>query len=254
MKNLRKYYVMIWELAVAEFRLRDQGTFFGFLWTLFHPLIYFIVLYGLFKKWMGHHINNFPLYLIVGIVQWTFFSSATSNCITAVIRRANFVKNISFPKEVLVFSSVLAVLFSHILELGILLIFWIIIGKKLTLLVFLLVPILILNVFLTVSIGFILSVIGVYFLDIQRIWGIFMSVGLFLTPIFYSLNLLAPAKRRIILLNPMTHIIQATRNILIDAKLPQFQGLFYVIILSLIVFIIGYAIFKKYEGLFAEKI
>jgi len=245
---------MAWELAVAEFRMRDQGTFLGFLWTLLHPLIYFFVLHGIFKKWMGHHISNFPLYLIIGIVQWNFFVSATTNSITAIMKQRSFVQNIKFPKEVLVFSSVLAVLFSHVLELFVLIVFWLILGREIGIQVLLLFPILLLNIYLALGMGFLLATIGVFFLDIQRIWNIFTSIGLFLTPIFYSLNLLAPDKRAIILLNPMTHIIQATRRVLIDNTLPEPRGLFYVVALSTVIMIGGYFVFKRYEGLFAEKI
>jgi len=247
---------MIWELALAEFRLRDQGTFLGFIWTLLHPLIYFFVLYGLFMKWMGNQVSNFPLYLIIGIVQWGFFASATSNAIQAITRQGNFVKNINFPKEVLVISSVLSVLFSHMLELIILLVFWLLIGQNFSLSIFILVPILIVNIYLSIAVGFVLATLGVFFLDIQRIWGIFTSVGMFLTPIFYSLSVLAPSKRNIILLNPVTHIITATRNILIDGKFggADFKGLIYVLFVSTLIFCFGYLIFKKSEGYFAESI
>lgn len=245
---------MTWEMATAEFRMRDQGTFLGFLWTLLHPLIYFIVLYGIFSKWMGHHIEHFPLYLIIGIVQWNFFVSATTNSITSIMNQRSFVQNISFPKEVLVFSSVLAVLFSHFLELLVLIVFWLILGRVISPVVFFLLPILALNIYLALAVGFILSFIGVFFLDINRIWGIITSVGLFLTPIFYSLDLLAPDRRFIILINPMTHIIKATRSIMIDNMIPEVTGLLYVLGLSTFILIIGYGLFKKHEGLFAEKI
>ncbi|MFC2061737.1 ABC transporter permease [Elusimicrobiota bacterium] len=250
----KEYLIMVWETAVAEFRLRDQGTFLGFLWTLLHPLIYFIVLYGIFKKWMGHHISNFPLYLIIGIVQWNFFASGTTNTIMCITRQGNYVKNINFPKAVLVLSAVLSVVFSHMLELLILIVFWLLVGQKLSLVALLLVPITILNIFLIISVGFIFATIGVYFLDVYRIWGIFTSIGLFLTPIFYTLELLSPDKRSIILLNPMTHIITATREILIAGKFPALSGLLYVFMLSTALLVVGLLVFKKYEGYFAEKI
>ncbi|MBN2407343.1 MAG: ABC transporter permease [Elusimicrobia bacterium] len=254
MRIFRKYWLMVWEMAVAEFRMKDQGTILGFLWTLIHPLIYFFVLYGLFRKWMGHHISNFPLYLIIGIVQWGFFCSGTTSCINVIRNNGQLIKSISFPKSILVFSSVTAVLFSHLLELGILLVFWLIIGENVGLTAIGLVPILILNIYLILGVSFILSVIGVVFLDIQRIWGIFTSVGLFLTPIFYSLDLLEPAKRKVILLNPMAHIIQATRDILIDNKVPEFGGILYVLIVATVIMAAGYTLFRRNEGYFVEKI
>ncbi|MFH1414631.1 MAG: ABC transporter permease [Elusimicrobiota bacterium] len=250
----KSYYIMLWEMAAAEFRMKDQGTFLGFLWTLLYPLIYFLVLYGLFRKWMGQKISNFPLYLIIGIVQWGFFCAATMSAINTIRDHAALIKSISFPKSVLVVSSVLAVLFSHLLELCILLVFWLMVGENFGWTVLGLIPILALNVYLVLGVSFILSVIGIYFLDIFRIWGIFTNVGLFLTPIFYSLDMIEPVKRKIIMLNPMSRIIQASREILIDNKVPEMGGLVYVFILSTVIMVIGYALFKKQEGFFVEKI
>ena len=203
---------------------------------------------------MGHHISQFPLYLIIGIVQWTFFATATSSAIAAIKRGGEFVKSINFPKSVLVYSSVLTILFSYLIEMAILLIFWVFIGESLSLKVFLLIPILLLQLLLIMGLAFLLATISVFFLDIERIWGIFTSLGLFLTPIFYTMELLSPEKRWIILINPMTHIIQSSRAIMLDDMIPQMRGLSYVLGLSLVFLLSGRYVFSKYEGLFVEKI
>lgn len=252
--KLVKYGDMIWEMAVAEFRMKDQGTFLGFIWTLLHPLIYFLVLYNLFVKWMGTRIPEFPLYLIIGIVQWNFFSAGTTNAISAVRRNVSYVKSISFPKAVLVLSSILSTLFAHMLEIVILIVFWLIVKGHVGWAVFGLLPLLVLNIYLVLAVSFVLATVGVYFLDINRIWSILMNIGLFLTPIFYSLEMLSPDRRFIITLNPMTHIIKASRDILIDNRLPWDPGLLYVLALSSAILAIGYAVFKKHEGYFAEKV
>lgn len=250
----RKYGRMIWEIALAEFKMRDQGTFFGFLWTLMYPLIYFLVLYNVFVSWMGHRIPAFPLYLIIGIVQWNFFASATSTAIGTIARYDNYIKSISFPKEILVIATVLSVCFSHFLELSMLLVFLIIVKGHLGFMVLGIVPLVFLNIYLILGVSFILATIGVYFLDITRIWGILTSVGLFLTPIFYSMDMLTPGKRNIILINPMTHIVVAMRDLLIYNKIPSVGGLIYVCLLSTVFLFIGYTIFKSREGYFVEKI
>ena len=254
MKNsIKKYWLMIWELAFSDFRLRDQGTILGFFWTLLYPALFFCVLYTIFADWMKT-IKDFPLYMLIGMVQWNFFSSSTTASILSIMRYSNFVKSIAFPKECIVYASVLAVLFSHILELIIIIIFCSIVKGFVSIYVFFLIPILILTLFLTTSFSLILSLIGVYFLDMTRIWSIITSLGFFLTPIFYSLDMLSPFKRNVILLNPMTHIIKASREILLDGKFPELTGLIYTFIFATIFFIIGYILFKKFEGYFVEKI
>jgi ABC-type polysaccharide/polyol phosphate export permease len=245
---------MAWSLAVADFKMRDQGTIGGFIWTLLHPLIYFLVMYGLFVKWMGSNIPNFTLYLIIGFVQWNFFSAATTAAINVLMRYGTYIKSINFPKSVLVVSSVLSSLFIHLMEICVLIIFWLIVRGHLSFKIVLLLPVLLLNIYLVLSLSFVLATVGVYLLDVGRIWGILMSIGIFITPIFYSMNMLSPGKQRVILLNPMTHIIKATRQIMIDNIYPDIQGLIYVFLLATCVLVFGYALFKKKEGLFVEKI
>jgi len=252
-KNIRKYWLMIWELAFSDFRMRDQGTILGFTWTLLYPLIFFCILYTIFADWMKT-IKDFPLYLLIGMVQWNFFSNATSSSITSIMRYSNFVKSISFPKECIVLASILAVLFSYILELFILIIFCSIMKGFISIYVIFLIPILFLTIYLIIGVSLLLSLIGIYFLDMGRIWSLLMTMGFFLTPIFYSLDMLSPFKKNVIMLNPMTHIIQASRTILLDGKCPEFQGLLYVFILATIFTIVGYILFKKFEGYFVEKI
>ena len=154
----------------------------------------------------------------------------------------------------LVVSSVLSALFIHFLELIVLLIFWLIVKGSIGWKAVLLLPLLMMNIYLVLSISFILATVGVYFLDITRIWGILMNIGIFITPIFYSMDMLSPGKQRIIQLNPMTHIIKATRDIMIGNAYPHPQGLVYVLILSTVLMVAGYKMFKAREGYFVEKI
>jgi lipopolysaccharide transport system permease protein len=252
--DLKKYSRMTWELALSDFRMRDQGTILGFFWTLLYPLVFFVILYIIFADWMKT-IEDFPLYLIIGIINWNFFSGATTAAVTSVMRYANFVKNISFPKMCTVIASILAVLFTHWIEIVIMILFCAIVKGGISIYVLLLIPILILSVMIVTGFSLVLAVIGVYFLDMQRIWGLLMSLGFFLTPIFYSLNMLSPEKQMIIKLNPMTHIITSVRDILIGFQPPQnWGGLLYVFILSVVLIIFGYFLFKKFEGSFVEKI
>jgi len=96
--------------------------------------------------------------------------------------------------------------------------------------------------------------IGVYFADMTRIWSLLTTMGFFITPIFYSVDMLSPTKQYLISLNPMTHIIQASREILLDCKIPRLDGLLYVFIMATVLIVVGYVLFKKFEGYFVEKI
>ena len=252
-QNIKKYWMMVWELAFSDFRMRDQGTILGFLWTLLYPLLFFCVLYTIFADWMKT-IKDFPLYMLIGMVQWNFFANSSGASILSIMRYSNFVKSIAFPKECIVFASVIAVLFSHIFELLMLILFCALMKGFISINIIFLGPILILTLYLTIGVSLILALIGVFFLDMSRIWAIITTMGFFLTPIFYSLEMLSPFKRSVIMLNPMTHIIKASRTILLDGRFPELYGLLYVFLLATVLFVGGYILFKKFEGYFVEKI
>jgi len=199
-------------------------------------------------------IEDFPLFLLIGMVSWNFFSAATNISVTSIMRYSNFVKNIPFPKICIVIASVLSIVFSHIIEIAVVVAICFIV-KGPSFYALLLIPLLMLNILLAVGFAIILSIIGVYFLDMQRIWGLLTSLGFFLTPIFYSLEMLSPQRQMIIKLNPMTHTIQAARDALIGFSFPQsYGGLVYVFTLALFLIVFGYLLFKKFEGHFVEKI
>ena len=124
---------LIKELTIAEFKLRDQGSVLGFLWTLLHPLLVFIVLYFLFSKWTGRFVEDYKGYLLIGIVQWNFFASTITYAMDVLVRRRELVKSLNFPKEILVLSTVMTGLISHILEFLVLFTFLFIIGNTFTL-------------------------------------------------------------------------------------------------------------------------
>src|SRR5207237_8705306 len=105
---------LFWMLTRTEFRLRDQGTLVGFLWTLMHPLFIFAVLSTMFAHWMAPKIPHYSACLLIGIVQWNFFLSGTEAGLTSLRRKARLMASFAFPRALIVLSSVVAVLLSHL--------------------------------------------------------------------------------------------------------------------------------------------
>lgn len=239
-------------LAILEFKSRDQGTFLGFLWTLLYPLSMFLVLYVIFSKWMGRCVENFSSYLLVGIVLWNFFATSTTNALSIITRKADLVKNLAFPKEILIISSVFSIFISFVIELVILLVFLFFLGNRYSLTILWFPIVIFIEVIFVLVVSFFLASLHVYYRDIERIWAIVIMLGFFLTPIFYPLSIIAAGKQRIMLWNPMLHIINASRDCLLYDKAPNIIILYLMLLFSLVLLRIGYFIFKKTEARFAE--
>jgi len=198
-------------LARVEWRLRQQSTFLGFLWTLLNPALMFAVLYGLFVKWLGRGQGDYAVFLLIGIVEWNFFASATSNALSSLLRRAPLMTNYPLRAEIPVLASVLSVYFSHLLELAALAALLSIRQGGTAASWLWLIPLDLAYLGLAAGTGLLLAGLFVFYSDLERIWGIILTAGFFLTPVFYPLAVLAPEKSRLLAFSPLTAVIESAR-------------------------------------------
>ena len=198
-------------LTRTEFRLRDQGTAAGFLWTLLHPLLLFLILHKVFVAWLAPRIPDYAACLLVGIVQWNFFSAATSAGLTSLRRKAALLSSYSFPRVFIVLSSVAAVLLSHLLEWAVLLVALLLLGVKPGL-GWLALPLLIAaESALAVALSCPLAVLCAEVRDLERVWGLLLYGVFFLTPVFYTTAAAGEGARAWVDRNPLSWVIEASR-------------------------------------------
>ena len=248
------YWDLFWMLTRTEFRMRDQGTWAGFVWTLLHPLFIFLILNILFTQWMATRVEHYAAYLLVGIVQWNFFSTATSAGLTCLRRKAPLIAHHDFPRLFVVLSSVFSVLLSHLLE-------WVVLLGALLLMgirpsgVWLLLPALILlELALATGLSCLLSVLAVHVRDLDRVWGIALYGLFFMTPVFYTADVIGGAGRRLVAINPVSAIIEATRTLIIAGRLPSFLALLPAVALAAALCVAGVALYPRLTRGVAEKL
>ena len=111
-------YNLLRELVATDFKLRYQGSVLGYLWSLAKPMLLFAVLY-LFAKFLkfGAGIDYFPVYLLLGIVLWTYFVESTTQGLSSVVGRGDLLRKISFPKYIIVFSTSVSAFVNLLLNL-----------------------------------------------------------------------------------------------------------------------------------------
>lgn len=247
MNGLGLYVERLWDLTRCEFKLREQSTILGFGWTLLQPLLMFLVLYGLFTKWMGNHTTDYASYLLVGIVQYGFFNNGSTVGLSSLGRRRGLLLNFRIPRDIVVLSSVLSVAVSYMLEILLILAFYVALGGR-PHATWLLLPVLFaLHLVLVAGLAFWLSVPAARYPDCERIWTILLTAGFFLTPIFYTLDTISPLRRKLLMLNPMTHVIEMTRSCLIRGEVPSLSEAGGLALVSAILCALGWAVFKRNE-------
>src|ERR1700738_4939813 len=104
----KKYLNLLHQLAITQLKLKDQSAFLGFIWSFLNPLLMLGILFALFRHRTGQSIEHYAIYLLIGLVQYTHFSNSTSRSMTVLYSMKQLTGDTIFPKEVLVFSSVMA--------------------------------------------------------------------------------------------------------------------------------------------------
>jgi ABC-2 type transport system permease protein len=251
----RRYWNLLREFTLCWFKLRDQGSVMGFLWTLLHPLVLLLLLYTLFGERLGGGVPHFRIYVLIGIVHWSFFATATGKAVTSLTQRVDLVANTSFPRVLLVFSDVGSVLISFVLEVLVLLAFVVVEGLSLGSACVALPVVIALEAIFVVGVSLALAALQVFVVDVQRIWAIVLRIGFFGVPIFWPMAMLEGNRFRMAFeLNPLTQFMSFTRSALIDGTGPSVGWLAYTVAVSLLLFALALALFKRAECRFAERL
>lgn len=262
----RKNRILLRELIITDFKLRYQGSALGYLWSLLKPLFLFTILYIVFGQFLkiGGDIPHFPVYLLLGIVLWSFFTEATAQGLSAIVGRGELIRKINFPKYIIIVAGTTSALINLLLNLLVVFFFIWINGVELTWSALLL-PLIVLELYIfALALAFFLSAFYVKFRDINYLWEVGLQGAFYATPILYPLSLViqqSEAAAKVLMLSPMAQMIQDARYLLITPETTTgyilFQGYwyFYIPYIIVIVTIIGSSIyFKKSSKSFAEKV
>lgn len=260
--NTYSYLGLIRELTITDFKLKYQGSFFGYLWSLAKPLMLFGVLYVVFTKFfkLGTAIPNYPVYLLFGVVLWTYFVEATFSSMNSIVGRGDLIRKVYFPRIILTTSASVTALVTLMLNLVIVFIFMAFsqvtpsMGSPLFLL-------LLLEFFVfTSGVSLFLASLFVRFKDILHTWEVGTQVLFYATPILYPLSMVPEKIGFLLMLSPLAQIIQDSRHFMITEESPtayQVLPFPYALIpylLPLLIFLGGYWFFQKQASRFAEEI
>ncbi len=249
-----EYRDLIQVLTISNLKIKYQSSVLGFAWSLINPLFMMIILYIVFSGIFKISEKQFALYILIGIVTWRFFTSATNLGMISIVSQPGLVKKIFFPREILVFSSVLSCLISSLLEFAVLFCILIILQVSISSSI-LLFPIIIL-IFFGIAYAFSLglSSLFVYYRDLNQIWDVLLQAGFFLCPIVYPITVIPEKYLALYMLNPLTVIMEIFRDILLNGIFPPLWDVMYISLWGLFLLIIGHYLFSRLKIRFAEEV
>lgn len=255
MKEIYNYREMIYSLIKRELRGKYKASVLGFVWTFINPLFQMIVYTIVFSFIMRSGIENFAIFLFVGLIPWNFFSVSVSNGAACVVSQENLIKKIYFPRMVLPISYVTSMFINMLLTFMVIFSVLFLSGYGVKPMAVCFLPlVLAIEYILALGICMLVSAVTVYFRDLEYILGIINMAWMYLTPILYTTDMVPEEFRTLFNLNPMTPVILAYQQILYHKQMPETGTLIHAGIDGVVILVIGVLVFEKMQKKFVEEL
>jgi len=270
LRELWHYRYLLRNLVARDLKARYKNSVLGILWSILNPMFLMLVFTILFSVLANNQIRDYPIFVLTGLIPWNFFSGSLISGTVSVTSNSGLVKKVYFPRELLPTAALLSNLVNFLFAFLVLVVFLYIFGIGLTVHALWVPLILATQLIFTLGLALLLGSLTVFYRDVLMILEVVMLAWFFLTPVFYSLEMFGntatvlgytfyPAQL-LRWLNPMASIIDGYRTVLwgtYDSGGPAPMYSPYLIrtfVTSIIVFILGYAVFNRLNPLFGEKL
>jgi ABC-type polysaccharide/polyol phosphate export permease len=257
------YRELYWNLTLRELRSKYKRSFLGWTWSLVNPAVntlVYTILFSVFlrislPKGEPSGIHYYAVHLLCGLLPWNFFSTALMSSIGSLVGNANLIKKTYFPRALIPAAAVGAALVSHLIEMSVLVIALVALGNW-RVIPYLPVIILLIAIVTTfgLGVGLLLSVLNVYFRDIEHFMGILLLVWIYAAPIAYPINDVPPAWVHFLKINPWTDIALCFQDIMYSGTAPGILELTYGFLAAVAALVVGIMVFNRLEGRLAEEL
>jgi lipopolysaccharide transport system permease protein len=241
------------ELVVRDMKLRYKRSYLGIAWTLVNPLAQLLVYNFVFRVLFRDNTPNYLVYLFIGIASWTWFQSAVLESTTAILQNRDLIRQPGFPAALLPNVTVGSHMVHFFLTFPILAGLLVMNGIPFTTALAWLPLVILAQYLLTLSFSLLAACVHVNFRDTQYLLGVVLMLGFFLTPILYDVSRVPEQYRTLYRLNPMTHLIEAYRAILIRGERPALGSLAVVAVISVVQLGLFYRLFRRASTSFVEE-
>lgn len=241
------------ELVVREIKLKYKRSVLGIGWSLLNPLAQLLVYSIVFGNLLPQRIDRFLVFLFIGILVWEWFNTSLMSATRAIVGNRELIKRPGFPSPILPLISVTSNLINFLFAIPILIGVLIYEGTTFSPVFFAIPLIMVLQFAFSMGLAYLLATFDVTFRDIEYLLGIALKLMFFMTGIFYDP---APLIEKVPILyyNPMLHIVQAYRTILIEGQLPDLLPLGILSGISILLLVVGYKTFTNASYKYVEEL
>ena len=244
---------LIFHFSLMHIKLRYKGTNLGFIWAALEPLFYFVLLYDVFTSIRISTKEDFPIYLITGIIIYHLFSKGTIGGLNCLRSNQGILKTLSLNRMFFPIVSTAATTILMMVELMVFFSMMPFLGfsPSWTLLLYPLIIILLLSLVLGMS--FFLSILYIRIPDIQPFWSVFVFTLLFMSPIFWSVDEASGILLSIQQINPVGQIIELAHQ-LVFYEIPEINDWLYTSSIIFSILVLGYLFFRKFNNNIVERL
>lgn len=246
MNSLTYHFDLICHLVWRDFSLRYKRSVLGIFWSFILPLAQLIVLTFLFRKVIPLDIDNYPAFVFSGLLPWTWFNACLNSSGILFISNRDLIRRPNFTPAILIMVNALSNLINYLIAMPILFALLVLSGKTVTLALLYLPVLVLIQGILIVGLGLFISTLNVFYRDIQPIMGVALTLLFYVTPVFYQSQTVGEKYRILYELNPIAVLIQGYQSIFFYGVVPQWNLLLLTSVISGVMCVIGYLIYRHY--------
>jgi lipopolysaccharide transport system permease protein len=247
-------YDLLRELVIRDLKLRYKRSYLGMAWSLFNPLAQLLVFSFVFTRVLTLNRPNFTPFLFCGILAWNWFSASLFGGAVSITNNRELIRRPGFPAPILPVVQVTSDLLHFLMALPILFVFLAVSGLQPGAAVFFAPVVMLVQFLFTLSLVYMVATVHVTFRDTQYLMGVFLLLMFYLTPTFYDVTQVPAQYQAAYRLNHMLHFIESYRTIFLKGGIPDLGVLCVLLVISLALLAIGYAIFQRASWRFVEEL
>ena len=259
-RALWAYRAFIIGSVQREFQSKYRNSLLGAAWTVLNPLAMIVVYTVIFAQVMRAKLPGidstfaYSIYLCAGVLTWGLFAEITGRAQNMFLDHANLLKKLSFPRLCLPVTVVANASLNFAIVFALFTVFLLVTGNFPGWAYLGVLPVLAIQIAFAIGLGISLGVLNVFFRDVGQFFGIFLQFWFWLTPIVYSATILPESIRPMMAYNPMATLTAAYQTILVTGRWPNWQSLWPVALLSLLLCALGFRLFKTHAGEMVDEL
>jgi ABC-type polysaccharide/polyol phosphate export permease len=246
-------------MIVREVKARYKQSILGYFWVILNPLAQMLVMSFAFSVILRIPTNAaahipYSIFLFIALLPWNLFSTSLIASANSLVFSNSLLTKVYFPRSILVLSAIASKILDFIFALSILLIFMIAYKIPVTYSILWVIPIFFIQQIFTVGLSLFFAAANLLYRDIQYLLTLLLTLWFYATPVIYPADIIPSQYKILFQLNPMAVIVNAYRQVILGGGEPKYLSLLIALIVSLIIFLLGFFYFKSREKIFADNV